>query len=39
MDFNEIQAVRETSPIIVSDDYLCYKEQKKSLQLFSCFSS
>ena len=41
MDFNgilasAIQGVREISAIILtdSDNYLCYKEQKKSLLLF-----
>ena len=30
-----IQSVREISAVIVTDDYLCYKEQKNSLQFFS----
>ena len=43
MNFNgilasAIQGAREISAIIVTDDYLCYKEQKKSLQLFSYFN-
>ena len=33
-----IQGGREVSAIIVTDNYLCYKEPKKFLQLFSYFN-
>ena len=33
-----IQSVKAISAIIVTDDYLCYKEPKNSDNLFSYFS-
>ena len=43
MDFNgilasAIQGVREISTVIVTVDYLCYKEQKSPYNFFSYFN-